>query len=268
MTDGKAFFVVIVAAAAMVLAVFGALRYGGHVTDPSVAGGGSGSRADLEQVVHDYLLKNPGIILEAMQKYQDDQAERETDTIRRAVKDNATELFHEPQPIVAGNPNGDITMVEFFDYRCPYCKKVRDELVKLINEDGKIRLVLKEWPILSREGPESEMAARAAIAANEQGKYWPFHLALLGSDDLSEAAIFSIAKQVGIDVERLKKDMSDPKIQRRLERNMKLADAMQVKATPTFIIGTEPASGAYPVDKLKEMVAAARRKQQASNETR
>jgi protein-disulfide isomerase len=265
MTDGKAFLVVIVAAAAMVLAVFGALRYGGHVTDPSVAGGGTGSRADMEQVVHDYLLNNPGIILEAMQKYQDDQSKHEIDTIREGVKNNATELFHEPQPIVAGNPDGDVTMVEFFDYHCPYCKKVRDELVKLINEDGKIRLVLKEFPILT---PESEMASRAAIAANEQGKYWPFHLALLGSDDLSEPAIFAIAKQVGIDVERLKKDMKDPKVQRRLERNMKLADAMQVKATPTFIIGTEPASGAYPVDKLKEMVAAARKKQQASNETR
>jgi protein-disulfide isomerase len=266
MTDGKTFLVVIVAAAAMVLAVFGALRYGGHVTDPSIAsGGGSRSRSDMEQVVHDYLLKNPGIILEAMQKYQDDQSKHEIDAIREGVKNNATELFHEPSPIVAGNPDGDVTMVEFFDYHCPYCKKVRDELVKLINDDGKIRLVLKEFPILTAE---SEMSARAAIAANEQGKYWPFHLALLGSDDLSEAAIFSIAKQVGLDVDRLKKDMADPKVQRRLERNMKLAEAMQVKATPTFIIGTEPASGAYPVDKLKEMVAAARKKQQASNETR
>jgi len=266
MTDGRAFLVVIVAAAAMVLTVFGALRYGGHASDSvSVAGGGTVSRADMEQIVHDYLLKNPGVILEAMQKYQDDQSKHEIDVIREGVKNNATELFHEPAPIVAGNPDGDVTMVEFFDYHCPYCKKVRDELVKLINEDGKIRLVLKEFPILT---PESEMAARAAIAANEQGKYWPFHLALLGSDDLSEAAIFSIAKQVGLDVDRLKKDMNDPKVQKRLERNMKLADAMQVKATPTFIIGTEPASGAYPVDKLKEMVAAARKKQQALNEPR
>jgi len=265
MTDGKAFLVVIVAAAAMVVAVFAALRFAGHVSDQSAASGGAGSTADMEKVVHDYLMKNPQVILEAMQKYQDDQSKHEIDVIREGVKNNETELFHEPNPIVVGNPNGDVTMVEFFDYHCPYCKKVRDELVKLLNEDGKIRFIIKEFPILT---PESEMAARAAIAANEQGKYWPFHLALLGSDDLSEAAIFSIAKQVGIDVDRLKKDMLDPKVQKRLERNMKLADAMQVKATPTFIIGSEPASGAYPVEKLKEMIAAARKKQQASNEPR
>src|SRR5262249_2758104 len=140
-----------------------------------------------------------------------------------------------------------------------YCKKVRDELVKLLKDDGKIRLVLKEFPILT---PDSEIAARAAIAAESQGKYWPFHLALLGSDDISEPAILAIAKQVGLDVDRLKKDMQDPKVTERLQRNMKLADAMQIKATPTFIIGKEPASGAYPVDKLKEMVAAARKAQQ------
>jgi protein-disulfide isomerase len=264
MTDGKAFLVVIVAAAAMVVAVFGALRFAGQATDQSTSlgGGGTASRSEMEQVVHDYLMKNPQVILEAMQKYQEDQSKREIDAIREGVKNNETELFHEPNPIVVGNPNGDVTMVEFFDYHCAYCKKVRDEIVKLLNEDGKIRLVMKEFPILS---PESEMAARAAIAANEQGKYWPFHLALLGSDDISEPAVLAIAKQVGLDVERLKKDMVDPKVQRRLERNMKLADAMQVKATPTFIIGSEPASGAYPVDKLKEMIAAARKKQQASN---
>ncbi|MBI1211616.1 MAG: thioredoxin domain-containing protein [Alphaproteobacteria bacterium] len=264
MTDSKGFLVVIVAAAAMVLAVFGALRYGGHGSD-AAATGGTASRAEMEKVVHDYLLKNPSIIVEAMQKLQDDQSKREIDAIREGVKNNATELFHEPDPIIAGNPDGDVTMVEFFDYHCPYCKKVRDELVKLLNDDGKIRLVLKEFPILT---PESEVAARAAIAAHAQGKYWPFHLALLGSDDLSDAAIFSIAKQVGLDVDRLKRDMLDPKVQKRLERNMKLADAMEVKATPTFIIGTEPASGAYPVEKLKELVAAARKKQQASNESR
>ena len=267
MTDGKAFLVVIVAAAAMVVAVFGALRFAGHATDPLTAPGSAGaaSQTEMEKVVHDYLMKNPQVILEAMQKYQDDQSKREIDVIREGVKNNETELFREPNPLVAGNPDGDVTMVEFFDYHCPYCKKVRDELVKLLNEDGKIRLVLKEFPILT---PESEMAARAAIAAHEQGKYWPMHLALLGSDDLSEAAIMAIAKQVGLDVERLKKDMVDPKVQKRLERTMKLADSMQVKATPTFIIGSEPASGAYPVDKLKEMIAAARKKQQASNQPR
>jgi protein-disulfide isomerase len=262
MTDGKTFVVVIVAAAAMIVAVFGALRFAGRVTDPSVAAGGAGTRTETEQVVRNYLLNNPEVILEAMQRYQANESKREVDRIREGVKNNETELFREPRPILAGNPDGDVTMVEFFDYQCAYCKKVRDDLVKLLNEDGKIRLILKEFPILT---PESELAARAAIAAQEQGKYWPFHLALLGSDDLSEASIFAIAKQSGLDVERLKRDMKDPKVEARLQRNMKLAEAMQIKATPTFIIGNEPISGAYPIEKLKEMVADARKKQQASN---
>lgn len=263
MTDTKTFLVVIVAAAAMVLAVFGALRFAGQSTGLALGGGGGAvSKAEMEKVVHDYLLANPQVIVEAMQNYQANESKREMDTIREGVKNNTTELFRENDPLVAGNPNGDVTVVEFFDYHCPYCKKVRDELVKLLNEDGKIRFVLKEYPILSAE---SEMAARAAIAAHEQGKYWPFHLALLGSDDISEPALFAIAKQVGLDVDRLKTDMKSEKVQKRLERNMKLGDLMGVKATPTFIIGDEPASGAYPVDKLKEMVAAARKKQQASN---
>jgi protein-disulfide isomerase len=216
----------------------------------------------MEQVVHDYLLKNPEIIVEAMKRYQANESEREIARIREGAKKNEAELYREPDPMIAGNPNGDVTMVEFFDYQCAYCKKVRDELVQLLKDDPKLRLVLKEFPILSRE---SELASRAAIAAQEQGKYWPMHLALLGSDDLSEPSIFAIAKQAGLDVERLKRDMTNPKVQARLERNMKLAKAMSVEATPTFIIGTEPASGAYPVAKLKEMVAAARKAQSSAS---
>jgi protein-disulfide isomerase len=265
MNNVKVLVVVIAASAAMVLAVFGALHFAGRVSGPLASGavGEGGPKTEMEKIVHDYIINNPQVIVEAMSRYQAGESEREISRIREGAKKNATELYRETDPIVAGNPNGDVTMVEFFDYHCPYCKKVRDELVQLLKDDGKIRLVLKEFPILT---PESEMASRAAIAAAEQGKYWPLHLALLGSDDLSEAAIMGLAMQVGLDVERLKRDMKSPKVQARLERNLKLAKSMSVEATPTFIIGEEPASGAYPVEKLKEMVAAARKAQQrASN---
>jgi protein-disulfide isomerase len=265
MADRKSFLVVLGAAAAMVLAVFGALHFAGRLSEPGslFAGGGNASKTEIEQIVRNYILQHPDVIMEAMERYQANESVREIDRMREGAKKNATELFREPAPIVAGNPNGDVTMVEFFDYHCPYCKKVRDDLVKLLKDDGKIRLILKEFPILTAE---SEMASRAAIASVEQGKYWPFHLALLGSDDLSEPAIYALAQHAGLDVERLKRDMKNPKVQARLDRNFKLAESMEVKATPTFIIGTEPASGAYPVEKLKEMVAAARKKQErASN---
>ena len=263
MTERQSFLIIIVAAAAMVFAVFGALRFAGHTTDSTTITGGTASQAEIEQIVHNYLLKNPDVIFEAVERYQSKESDRETQQMRDGVAKHKSELFKEADPIVAGNPNGDVTMVEFFDYHCPYCKKVRDDLVKLLKDDGKIRLVLKEFPILTAE---SEMASRAAIASLAQGKYWQFHLALLGSDDLSEPAIYALAKGVGIDVERLKTDMKDAKVQARLDANFKLADAMNVKATPTFIIGTEPVSGAYPIDKLKEMVAAARKKNQTASD--
>src|SRR6185436_2694431 len=128
MTNGKVVLVAAVAAAAMVLAVLVALRFAGRVTDLPLAGGpASGSRAEMEQVVHDYLIKNPEVIVEAMNGYQAKESEREISRMREGAKKNETELYREADPIVAGNPNGDVTMVEFFDYHCPYCKKVRDE---------------------------------------------------------------------------------------------------------------------------------------------
>lgn len=262
MANNKIFLVGLAAGAVMVVLVFGALRLAGVVSIGSIGGSVSAPPTGMEKVVHDYLIQHPEVIVEAMNGYQAKESERELARIREGAKKNEAELYREPDPIVAGNPNGDVTMVEFFDYHCPYCKKVRDELVQLLKDDPKLRLVLKEFPILT---PESELAARAAIAAQMQGKYWPMHLALLGSDDISEPAIMAIAKQVGLDVERLKRDMTDQKVTERLQRTMKLAKAMSVEATPTFIIGTEPASGAYPVSKLKEMVAAARKAQNSAS---
>src|SRR5262249_16018533 len=135
------------------------------------------NKADVEKIVRNYLLENPQVIFEAVERFQSRESEDRVADLKKGVKEHATALFKEPEPIVPGNSKGDVTIVEFFDYRCPYCKKVKKDVSDLLKQDGNIRLVLKEFPILS---PESEMAAKAAIAAGAQGKYWDLHMALMG----------------------------------------------------------------------------------------
>jgi protein-disulfide isomerase len=240
----------------MVVAVFGALRFAGSFSDSNEAPAVAMSKADVEKIVRNYLLENPEVIFEAVDKFQNRENDQRLTRMREGAKSHANALFKEPEPIVAGNPNGDITVVEFFDYHCPYCKRVKQDVSDLLKQDGNIRLVLKEFPILSKE---SENAARAAIASLAQGKYWDFHLALMGAEDLSEESIFAAAKSVGIDVARLRADIKDPKIQKRLDDTQGLARTLGIDATPTFFVGDEPMTGAKTLAELKAAVAAARK---------
>lgn len=240
-------------AVVMVVAVFAALRFAGGLSDvPSTAM----ARGDVEKIVHQYILDHPEVIFEAINRMQGQEEEKRVAAMREGAKSHAKQLFGEPEPIVAGNPKGDITIVEFFDYRCPYCKQVKQTVADLLKTDGNIRLVLKEFPILSKE---SEMAARAAVASLQQNKYWDFHMAMMGAEDLSEDAIYAIAQKVGIDVAKLKTDMKDPRVTKRLLETQDLARTLGIDATPTFFIGDEPTSGAKTLDELKGLVAAARK---------
>lgn len=250
--------VILLAAGAivMVVAVFAALRFAGSLSGAGDVPATAISRADVEKIVHQYLLDNPEVVYEAIQRLQGKEDAKRVAQMRESAKSHAKQLFGEPEPIVAGNPKGDITIVEFFDYRCPYCKSVKQNVADLLKQDGNIRLILKEFPILSAE---SELAARAAIASLRQNKYWDFHMAMMGAEDLSEEAIFKIAKDVGINVEKLKTDMKDDRVQKRLIETQELARIIGIDATPTFFIGDEPTSGAKSLEELKELVAAARK---------
>ena len=254
MNSQKTLFFLLGGALLLVLAVFAALRLVGpsssDVPDTAM------SKADVEKIVRNYLLENPDILVEVMDKLQSQEGDKRLAKIRDKAKEHKAEIFNEPEPIVAGNPKGDITIVEFFDYHCPYCKKVKKDVVDLLKQDGNIRLVLKEFPILSAE---SEMAARAAVASVAQGKYWDFHTALMGAEDLSPEGIFAIAKQAGLDIERLKKDMKGADIAKRLADTQDLARKLGIDATPTFFIGDEPFTGAQSLKELKDAVAAARK---------
>ena len=156
-----------------------------------------------------------------------------------------------------GNPAGDVIVVEFFDYRCPYCKRSAPVVDQLVKEDGRIRRVMKEFPIL---GPESVFASRAALAAKAQGKYEPLHRLLIGAKGaLDQEMVMKLAKDAGLDTERLKRDMNAPVIDDILKKNRELASQLEITGTPAFIIGKEFVPGAAELDAFKAIVARARK---------
>jgi protein-disulfide isomerase len=254
MTNQRSIIFLLIGAVAMVVAVFAALRFVGTGSDDVPAN--AMSKADVEKIVRNYLLENGEVILESVDRLKQKEEGDRLVNLQDNAKKHEAALFREAEPIVAGNPKGDVTIVEFFDYRCPYCKKGKQIVSDLLKQDGNIRLVLKEYPILS---PESELAAQAAVASVPQGKYWDFHLALMGAEELSEDSIFAIAKDVGIDVARLKIDMASAKVKARLKEVDALGKAVGVDATPTFFIGDKPFTGVMTLDELKQAVAAARK---------
>jgi protein-disulfide isomerase len=216
------------------------------------------SREQIEQIVREYLLANPEVIIEAIEGLEERRRSATQANQRDALAAKRDQIYGDPDAPVSGNPNGDVTVVEFFDYRCPYCKQVAPALAQLIKQDGKVRFVFKELPIL---GPDSVVAARAALAANAQGKYVPMHEALLrhrGSYD--EQAIARIAADVGLDVGRLKADMAKPEITAMIDRNRQLARDLMLNGTPAFVIGDAVAPGALDLDTLKKLVAQARQR--------
>ena len=173
------------------------------------------------------------------------------------VSDRRKEIFDDPAAPVGGNPQGDVTIVEFFDYRCPYCKQVLPSLQELLKEDHKLRFVYKEMPVL---GPQSVVAARAALAAQRQGKYEAFHSSMMATKgQIGEDTVYKVAGSVGLDVDRLKKDMAAPEIEQTLKANLALADALNIHGTPGFVIGDHIVPGAIDLDALKNMVADARK---------
>lgn len=165
-------------------------------------------------------------------------------------------LERDPNAPVLGNPQGDITLTEFFDYNCTFCRKMVPTVQKVISADPKLRVVYREWPIF---GEGSEFAARASLASLDQGKYWAFHAALMGMKDrAAEASVMRVARQVGLDEARLRRDMEAERVSEHIARSFQLAEHMGLMGTPTFIAGDEAAFGELKLDELQEMIARAR----------
>lgn len=225
---------------------------------PAAAGVDEGDRPAIERMVREYLIANPEVLVEAMQALEQRQQTAADQKARAALKQNRAQIFNDDASPVGGNPKGDVTVVEFFDYNCGYCKAVHDDAVKLVKEDGRLRYVYKEFPIL---GPGSIVAAKAALAARAQGKYLEAHNALMSHRGrLDEAAVLRVLGDAGLDVTKLKADMEAPAVAKAIESNLLLADKLGIRGTPAFIIGDELAPGAIKLDEMKRMVAEARKK--------
>ena len=216
------------------------------------------TREQIEQIVREYLINNPEIIVEAIEALEQRQKQATQAGQKDALAAQQEQLYRDPDAPVLGNPAGDVTVVEFFDYRCPYCKQVAPSLAQLLKEDGKVRLVLKEFPIL---GPASVVAARAALAAHAQGKYAAMHAALLDHPGtFDEEVVTRIASKAGLDTARLKQDMAKPEITAMIERNKELAQALSLTGTPAFIVGNTVVPGAVDLETLKLLVAETRKR--------
>ncbi|MBE0529864.1 MAG: thioredoxin domain-containing protein [Rhodospirillales bacterium] len=213
----------------------------------------------VREVVREYLMENPEVLIEALQAYEARMAEDQQKQQQAVLAQRKEQLERDPTSPVGGAPDGDVTLVEFTDYRCGYCKKVFPAVHDLLKADGGIRYVVKELPIL---GPESVVAARAALAVwrSTPAKYMPFHAALMTArGSLDETRILEIAAEVGIDSKALMTAMRDPEIAAILGKNRELAQALNINGTPAFVIGGHLIPGAVEADTLRQLVAAARK---------
>ena len=216
-------------------------------------------KKDVEAVVQEYILKNPEILLRTIQQYQIRQQISERNKAKANLVALAPDLELNPSSPVIGNPKGDVTVVEFFDYRCGYCKQVFPTIQALLKEDGNIRYVLKEFPIL---GPESLVATQASLAVwnTAPEKYLAFHSALMTMrGQPSDSKIFSIVKKLGIDTDAVRSKMDDAAVKDEINKNGELAESLGISGTPAFVVGNNLAPGAIGIDELKKMVIAARK---------
>lgn len=210
----------------------------------------------VEQVVEQYIRAHPEVIEQTLQTLQAKREAEERERVSNLIATKQAELVNDPNSPVSGNPEGDVTVVEFFDYRCGYCKRVAGAVTQLQQEDPNVRIVYKDYPIL---GEASVLAARAALASKAQGKHLAFHEGLLASEkELNQENLLALATAVGLDVEKLQRDMEAPFIRTTIERNRALARELGINGTPGFIIGTELIPGALDLKDLKSLVSQVR----------
>lgn len=209
-------------------------------------------RAEIEQVIKDYLMANPEILMQAQQALEAKMEKEQTEKTKSALKDNATDIFKDPNSAVGGNPDGDVTIVEFFDYNCGYCRRSYDDIASVIKKDPKVRFVFKELPIINQDA--SPGAAKVALAARNQGKYMELHQALMkGQGIASEKTALAKAESLGLDMTKLKADMASPEIKAELDKVLELAKKLNVGGTPFFLVGDHVVAGGY--ENLGELLA-------------
>ena len=218
-------------------------------------------KQEIEGIVKNYLLQHPEVMQDVMAELEKHQKAAEAEKNRAAVAENNATIFSSPHQVVLGNPQGNVTMVEFFDYNCGYCKHALSDMLTLLKTDPNLKFVLKEFPVL---GEGSVEAAHVAVAARMQDatgkKYIEFHQKLLGGrGPADKARALAAAKEVGFDMARIEKDMASDEVKKTIDENLKLADLIGVNGTPSYVVGEEVVVGAVGLDALKEKIAAERK---------
>jgi len=242
----------LIAVAAAVLAIAALPARAQSFSDPQ--------RSEIERIVKDYLVAHPEVLQEVINELEKRQTDADAAKHREGVKQYSQALFHSPRQVTIGNRQGDVTLVEFFDYNCGYCKRALSDMLNLMKEDPKLRVVLKEFPVL---GPGSVEAAQVGVAVRMQDptgkKYLEFHQKLLGGRGQADRAhALAVAKEIGLDMARIEKDMTGDEAKATLEENMHIAEALGLNGTPSYVIGTEVVVGAVGLAALKEKVGTAR----------
>ena len=213
--------------------------------------------AQIEAVIRDYLLSKPAIIREAIAVLQKQDAEVAVAKSKATLNTMRKDLLNSPLSPSQGNPKADVTIVEFFDFKCSYCKRVSPVLHEILKTDPNVRVVFKQLPVL---GPDSIFAAQVALAVAKQGKYDAFHDALMGAESLDEATVFALVEKQGIDAAKLRQDMLSPDIKAELEANLAMSVPLGITGTPGFVIGDTIAPGAIDIETMRQMIKAARQK--------
>jgi protein-disulfide isomerase len=199
------------------------------------------------------------VLVEAMQELERKEDNQRGASAQKVIQERQAELFRDADSPLGGNLNGDVVIVEFNDYQCPYCKRTHQAMKSVVGADGKVKVIYKDLPLL---GEPSKIAALAALASVKQGKHQPLHNALMEySGRLDREKILDIAQSVGLDRAQLEKDMEDPKLKEIIERNLALATALGVRGTPAFVIGKQFVPGAIDAAALRQLIAEARKSQ-------
>ena len=217
-------------------------------------------KTEIEALIRNYLIKNPEVLQEAMAELEKRQNAAEAEKAKGAIAQYSERLFSSARGVVVGNPQGDVTMVEFFDYNCGYCKRAMVDMMDLLKSDPKLKIILKEFPVL---GPGSVEAAQVGIAVRMQDKtgkkYLDFHQRLLtGRGQADKARALAAAKEAGLDMARIEKDMATDEVRQTLEESFKIAEGLGMNGTPSYVVGTDLVIGAVGLAALKEKVANAR----------
>ncbi len=215
-------------------------------------------KAEIKNIFDEYLSNSGEKILESVNGYQAKLAEQDRIEASKKAAGFVDTLKDKKGAPMAGNPDGDVTMIEFFDYNCGYCRKALNEIKTVLKDDKNLKVIFIDMPIL---GPASLEASKWSLAANKQGKYFEYHKALMDHNGQKDKAVFEkLAKEVGLDVKQLAKDKDDESIAKLLDENIAQAQSIGIRGTPGFIVAGELTPGYMPADEIKKIIAKARKK--------